>query len=68
MLTHRSDIDPQPGVHRDVGEIRLRAESLEEQLKRVRHILVTMLIGLHHEARIFLSEHSGVTDQCLVPK
>ena len=29
MLTHRSDIDPQPGVHRDVGEIRLRAESLE---------------------------------------
>jgi hypothetical protein len=40
-------------IQRDVGAIRLRAISLEEQLKSIRHILVAMQTGdLHHEATI----------------
>lgn len=40
-------------IQRDVGDVRLRTVSLEEQLKSIRHILVAMQTGdLHHEATI----------------
>ena len=40
-------------VQRDVADIRLRGESLAEQLSSIRHILVAMQTGdLHQEARV----------------
>jgi chromosome segregation ATPase len=40
-------------MRREVGDVRLRTERLEEQLGSMRHILVAMQTGdLHQEARI----------------